>query len=135
MKLYIEANKTPTCWVFDHEHQNTVNEALCNGTEKVIDWYYQVTQQKTPIVGDKIGFHLSTEKLESAITQINLKETFETGSYYIDQLSGMEVWLCPWLQGYFGEVPERIYIQCFSVPKEMSDEEFDQYWNELNYIL
>ena len=84
-----------------------------------------------PIVGDKIGFYLSTEKLESATTQINLRETSEFGSYYIDQLSELEVWLCPWLQGYFGEVPQRIYIECLSVPEDMSEDE----WDELNYIL
>ena len=132
MKLHIEARKTPTCWVFDHEHQNTVNEALCNGTEKVIDWYYQVIECKIPIVGDKIGFHLSTEKLESATTQINLKETSEFGSYYIDELSELEVWLCPWLQGYFGEVPQRIYIECFSIPEGISEEELDEIMKYIN---
>lgn len=126
MKLSITARKTPTCWVFDHEHQNTVDEALCNGTEKVIDWYYQAIESKMPIVGDELGFYLSTEKLHNTTTQINLIETSETGSYYIDQLSKMELWLCPWLQGYFGEVPQRIYIECFSIPKSISEEELDE---------
>jgi len=126
MKLSITARKTPTCWVFDHEHQNTVDEALCNGTEKVIDWYYQSIESKMPIVGDELGFYLSTEKLHNTTTQINLIETSETGSYYIDQLSKMELWLCPWLQGYFGEVPQRIYIECFSISKSISEEELDE---------
>jgi len=30
------------------------------------------------------------------------------------------------LQGYFGEVPERIYIDCFSVAKSISQEALDQ---------
>ena len=126
MNLSITARKTPTCWVFDHEHHNTVDEALCNGTEKVIDWYYQAIESKMPIVGDELGFYLSTEKLHNTTTQINLKETSETGSYYIDQLSKMELWLCPWLQGYFGEVPQRIYIECFSIPESISEEELDE---------
>jgi len=41
-------------------------------------------------------------------------------------LDTTQVWLCPWLQGYFGEVPERIYIGCFSVAKSISQEELDQ---------
>ena len=134
MDLHIEARKTPTCWVFDHEHQGTIDEALCNGTEKVIDFYYEAIEHKTPIIGDKIGFTLSTDKHECN-TRIDLKETSEYGSYYIDEMTQMEVWLCPWLQGYFGEVPQRIYIDCYSISNEMSDEELDQYCEQLNYIL
>ena len=37
MDLFITARKTEMCWVFDHEHQNTVDEPLCNGTETAID--------------------------------------------------------------------------------------------------
>lgn len=125
MDLYIVARKTPNCWVFDHEHQSTVDEPLCNGTDLAIDWYYEITEKKTPIVGDQLAFYLSTEKFPDAITQINLNETSESGSYYKDQLSSMTIWLCPWLQGYFGEVPERIYVTCESV-KTISEEELDE---------
>jgi hypothetical protein len=126
MDLYIVARKTPTCWVFDHEHQNTVDEALCNGTEFAIDWYYQVIMKETPSVGDKLAFYLSTEKFKDAITQINLIESDDVGSYYKDELSGMTIWLCPWLQGYFGEVPQRIYVECMPPEKSISEEELDE---------
>lgn len=125
MNLFITARKTESCWVFDHEHQSTVDEALCNGTELAIDWYYQVIEGKTPIVGDQLGFYLSTEKFKEAITQINLIESDEVGSTYKDSLSGMTIWLCPWLQGYFGEVPERIYVECIP-DKSISEEELDE---------
>jgi len=125
MNLYLIARKTPTCWVFDHEHQNTVDEALCNGTELAIDWYYQAIEGKAPLVGDQLAFYLSTKKFKEAMTQINLIESDDVGSYYRDSLSGMEIWLCPWLQGYFGEVPERIYVTCESVG-EISEEELDE---------
>jgi len=77
------------------------------------------------MVGDKFAFFLSTKKFEDFITKIELIETNEVGSYYKDSLSGMEIWLCPWLQGYFGEVPERIYVTCESV-REISEEELDE---------
>jgi len=125
MKLFITAYKTPTCWVFDHEHQNTRDEALCNGTETVIDWYYEVVEGRPASVGDEINFYLNTDKFVEATTQINLIETDSAGSYYMDQFSQMKLWLCPWLQGYFGEVPQRLYIQCSSVDKTMSEEELD----------
>lgn len=125
MNLFITARKTESCWVFDHEHQSTVDEALCNGTELAIDWYYQVIEGKTPIVGDQLAFYLSTEKFKEAITQINLIESDEVGSTYKDSLSGMTIWLCPWLQGYFGEVPERIYVECIP-DKSISEEELDK---------
>ena len=125
MNLFITARKTPTCWVFDHEHQNTVNEALCNGTELAIDWYYQSIENKTPIIGDQLEFYLSTEKFEDAITKVELIETDEVGSTYKDSLSGMTIWLCPWLQGYFGEVPQKIYVSCFPV-RTISEEEVDE---------
>ena len=125
MNLFIIAHKNSNCWVFDHEHQNTVNEALCNGTENVIDWYYAAINKKSPEVGDQISFYLSTDKFNGAITKIELVETNESGSIYIDDLSNMKVWLCPWLQGYFGEVPKKIYIDCENVANTISEEELD----------
>lgn len=124
MNLFLIADKTNDCWVFDHEHQNTVSEPLCNGTEIVIDWYYKLMKNKTPKPGDKLGFYLSTNKFDDAITKIKLIETNEYGSTYKDELSGMKVWLCPWLQGYFGTVPECIYISCESI-NTISENELD----------
>lgn len=124
MNLFIIARKTTTCWVFDHEHQSTVNEALCNGTENVIDWYYEVVNKRSPEIGDQISFYLSTDKFDDAITKIELIETNQSGSIYIDDLSNMNLWLCPWLQGYFGEVPKKIYIDCKTV-NTISEEELD----------
>lgn len=132
MKLLITAKKTPTCWVFDHEHQNTVDEALCNGTEIVIDLYFRMIEGISPEIGDQINFLLNTEKFKDALTTIDLIETSEVGSYYKDRLTQQQVWLCPWLQGYFGEVPERIYIDCFSVAKSISEEELDEIMEEIN---
>lgn len=126
MKLLITAKKTQTCWVFDHEHENTIDEALCNGTENVIDFYFQIVERGIPAIGDQINFLLDTERNKDALTTIDLIETSDVGSYYKDRLTQQQVWLCPWLQGYFGEVPERIYIDCFSIAKGISEEELDE---------
>jgi hypothetical protein len=127
MKLKIIAYKTESgIWAFDHEHQNTVAEALCNGTETVIDWYYEMLNETKPVTGDKIQFYLDTDKFDYTTTEINLIKTDEFGSVYKDKMSSMELWLCPWLQGYFGEVPETIYIHCDLHHESLYDPEFEE---------
>jgi hypothetical protein len=123
--LNLIAYKTQSgIWAFDHEHNDTIAEALCNGTEYAIDWYYELMTKKQSKFEDKISFYLSTDKFNDAITKINLIKTDEFGSTYSDDLSGMSVWLCPWLQGYFGFVPDRIYVSC-EVINEISEQELD----------
>lgn len=127
MELKITAYKTESeIWAFDHKHENTIEEALCNGTEYVIDWYYEMLNETKPIIGDKINFYLNTEEFEGSITEIKLIETDEFGSVYKDKLSSMELWLCPWLQGYFGEVPDMIYIYCEQYHEPLYDSEFEE---------
>ena len=132
MKLKITAYKTEYgIWAFDHEHQNTVSEALCNGTETVIDWYFEVLNDIKPVSGDKINFYLDTDSFDHAITEIKLIETDQSGSYYKDKLSSMKLWLCPWLQGYFGSVPEIIYVYCEKYEEPLIDPEFESLLDEL----
>lgn len=130
MNLKILAYKTESgIWAFDHEHQNTVAEALCNGTEHVIDWYFEMLNERQPVTDDKIYFLLDTNQFEGAITEIQLIETDQYGSVYRDKASGMNLWLCPWLQGYFGKVPEMIYIYCEKYQEPEVDEEFERLLN------
>lgn len=132
MNLKIIAYKTKSgIWAFDHEHGNTIEEALCNGTENVIDWYYEMLNETKPTVGNKILFNLDTEQFNGSITEIKLIETDEFGSVYKDKLSSMKLWLCPWLQGYFGEVPNVIYIYCESYFESPYDPEFENLLDQL----
>lgn len=127
MNLRIIAYKTESgIWAFDHKHQNTIAEALCNGTETVIDWYYEMLNETKPVAGDKIQFYLDTDEFDGSITEIKLVETDEFGSIYKDKLSSMELWLCPWLQGYFGKVPDTIYIYCEQYYEPPIDLEFEE---------
>lgn len=111
MNIEFIARKTPSCWVFDHEHRNTINEPLCNGTDDVLDEYYKLETKRTPQIGDEILIITDTEDFESSDTVLKLQSTNETGSVYMDMVLFEEVWLCPWLQSYFGEVPEVLYVQ------------------------
>lgn len=132
MKLKIIAYKTESgIWAFDHKHQNTIAEALCNGTETVIDWYYEMLNEKAPVTDNKIIFCLDTEEFEGYTTKIELIDTDDYGSIYKDKLSGMRLWLCPWLQGYFNHVPKTIYVYCEKYEEPIVDEEFEDLLNKL----
>lgn len=101
---------------FNHPHNDTIEELLCNGTEKVIDTHYYFITAKNPIPGDEIEITLTTEKPENEDdydTYLTLQETDDEGSTYLDEVVCDKVWLCPWLQGFFGEVPDEIYIKLY----------------------
>lgn len=110
MRLIVQPVRTPEMWVFDHEHNNTVGEGLTNGTELVIDYYHYLVNGVNPGIGSRIQFTLDTEPFPEAITALTLQSTDEYGSYYTDTLTEKTVWLCPWLQGFFGHVPKTIYV-------------------------
>ena len=100
-------------WAFNHDHKNTVGELLLNGTELVIDTYYKILTGRDPNQGDRITFLLSTEPFTDpdAATVLTLTGGDDEGSNYVDQHTGMPLWLCPWLQGFFGYVPDTIYVR------------------------
>jgi len=111
MNIEFIARKKQSCWVFDHEHRNTVDEPLCNGTDDVLDEYYEIKTERIPQIGDEILIITNTEDFENSDTVLKLQSTNETGSVYMDMVLFKEVWLCPWLQSYFGEVPEVLYVK------------------------
>ena len=111
MQLDLIAYKTDSgIWAFDHPHQNTVAEALCNGTEDVIDVYYRELTGQPPVAGDRLKLQLDSEPMESWTTRLERLHFDQAGTTYLDPLSGMEVWLCPWLQGYFQERPQFLHV-------------------------
>lgn len=112
MDLQIVAKKTnQTIWTFDHEHNNTIEEPLCNGTDKLLDWYFKVFNKgKEPVEGDKLVVWVNTEPFINPITHFDLIKTDSYGSTYKDHFSGRTLWLCPWLQSYFGNVPEVLHV-------------------------
>jgi len=111
MKLSILAQKrADSLWHFDHEHHNTKEELLCNGTELVLDHFFTLRSGREAFPGDILRIDLNTEYVEICDTVLKFQFTDEYGTVYIDNLTQMKVWLCPWLQGYFGYKPDRIWI-------------------------
>ena len=111
MNIEFIARRTPEYWVFDHEHENTIDEALCNGTDAVMDEYYKIFTKKDANVGDLMRIVASTEDFEGATTVLEFAKSDCGGSVYLDMVLFEEVWLCPWLQSYFGEVPKYLFVK------------------------
>lgn len=102
-------------WAFDHEHNDTVGELLLNGTELAIDEYFHRANGREAEPADRIGIKMSTGRLDAPDTVLDFISTDDFGTIYSDSSTGRQVWLCPWLQGYFGEKPKRIEAKVFAV--------------------
>lgn len=112
MNLQILSYKTESGhWEFDHDHLNTVGEPLCNGTELVIDEYFQINMKRKPISGDQIHIIVDTEDFEDSDTVLSFQSTDAEGTVYLDMVLYEEVWLCPWLQSYFGYKPSELFVK------------------------
>jgi hypothetical protein len=115
MQLSLIAVKKKDIWVFDHEHQNTIEEPLCNGTELVMNEYFEIDMKRQAKDGDQLKIIVNTEVFDDYDTELKLQETDENGSVYFDTELYEELWLCNWLQGYFGHVPEKLYVKIDAV--------------------
>mgnify|MGYP003669586063 CR=1 FL=1 len=91
------------------------DEALCGGTEKVIDTYYKKLVGNKPEEGDKIQMTVSTTSSDDYTTKlidpVPNSDGFTSGTVYTDATTQMECWLCPVLQVMFGEhVPTKLFV-------------------------
>ena len=112
MELTVLAYKLPDgLWAFDHPHNNTVQELLCNGTEEAIDEHFYFETGRHAVTKDQMEIILNTEEPDDYDTLLVKEVGDEEGTTYTDTTLCCPVWLCPWLQGYFGEVPEEIFIK------------------------
>lgn len=115
MQLNLIAVKKKDIWVFDHEHQNTIEEPLCNGTELVMNEYFEIDMKRQAKDGDQLKIIVNTESFDDYDTELKLQETDENGSVYFDTELYEELWLCPWLQGYFGYIPQSLFVKIDAV--------------------
>ena len=115
MKIEFTAVKQNNIWVFDHIHHNTIKEPLCNGTEIVLNEYFEIDMNRPAVSHDKLNIIASTELFDKYDAELQLQETNEEGSVYLDTTLYEKVWLCPWLQSYFGFVPPVLYVRLDAV--------------------
>lgn len=110
--IYFIAYKLDSgAWAFDHEHMNTIGEPLCNGTELVMDEYFEIDMKRKPVSGDQMEVFVSLTDFEDSDTVLSFQSTNESGTIYLDMVLFQNVWLCPWLQSYFGHKPNELYVK------------------------
>ena len=118
MELTVTAIKrTDGLYHFNHPHNDTIEELLCNGTEEVIDEHYYFYSHQFPVAGDKIQITLNEEELKDYDTLLIKEVEDDEGTTYLDTTLCSPVWLCPWLEGYFGHRPDEIYIKLKPINK------------------
>jgi hypothetical protein len=112
MELTIVAYKLEDgLWAFDHPHNNTVQELLLNGTEEAIDEHFYFESGRHAVEKDQIEIILNTEEPADYDTLLVKEVGDEEGTTYMDTTLCAPVWLCNWNQGYFGFVPEELYVK------------------------
>ena len=112
MELTIVAYKLEDgLWAFDHPHNDTVQELLLNGTEEAIDEHFYFATGRHAVEKDQMEIILNTEEPTDYDTLLVKEVSDEEGTTYTDTTLCVPVWLCNWLQGYFGEVPEEIFVK------------------------
>jgi hypothetical protein len=118
MELTIVAYKLEDgLWAFDHPHNNTVQELLMNGTEEAIDEHFYFESGRHAIEKDQMEIILNTEEPADYDTLLVREVDDEEGTTYTDTTLCVPVWLCNWNQGYFGFVPEELYVKVRPINK------------------
>jgi hypothetical protein len=101
-------------WVFSLPQFMTFNESMCNGTEKVMDYWFEQKTGYVPVTGSTMDVTVSKKNPMGSPFDTKLSWMYEdpywSGSnYYLDTMSGMDVWLCPYVQVLFKGVPESMW--------------------------
>lgn len=100
-------------WTFSLPQFLTYEESLCNGTELVMDKWFEELTGEEPKVGSKMSVTVSSKPLENYTTLIEFKEVdvhWTDSSLYRDTKLNMSIWLCPYLQVLFKERPEKMWV-------------------------
>jgi len=101
MELTIVAYKLEDgLWAFDHPHNDTVE-----------DEHFYFESGRYPVEKDQMEIILNTEEPADYDTLLVKEVGDEEGTTYTDTTLCAPVWLCNWNQGYFGFVPEELYVK------------------------
>ena len=61
--------------------------------------------KRAQVVGDQMLIQVDTEDFDDSDTVLSFQSTNDQGTTYLDMVLFENVWLCPWLQSYFGYKP------------------------------
>jgi hypothetical protein len=111
--LHVTKHKSGV-WVFSLPQFMTFNESFCNGTENVFDFWYEKQTGSKPVVGSSMKVTVSKvmpQWFDCKLLHMYCDTMWPDANYYFDKVSGLDVWLCPYLQVLFKEVPEHLYVK------------------------
>lgn len=109
-------------WVFSLPQFLTFDEALCGGTELVIDEHFKALTGQIPVAGDTMTIVVSKVALEDLTTTLEYKQpdsVWADSSWYVDQVTGLDSWLCPYLQVLFKSVPQTLWVKLTPTSRTM----------------
>jgi hypothetical protein len=101
-------------WVFSLPQFLTFNESMCNGTEKVMDYWFEQKTGYLPVNGSTMSLTVTKKNpmgspFDTKLTWMYEDPSWPGSNYYMDTMSGMDVWLCPYVQVLFKGVPESMW--------------------------
>jgi len=118
MELIVTAVKRDDgLYHFNHFHNDTVEELLMNGTEEVLDEHFYFGTGRHAVENDQMEIILNTEEPADYDTLLVKEVSDDDGTTYTDTTLCSPVWLCNWNQGYFGFVPEELYVKVRPINK------------------
>lgn len=109
----LNITKKSDWWYFSIPQFFTIDEALCGGTEKAIDWHFKKKFNRESIKGDKMKMTVTTVKPDSFDAWIIFQSDdpcWADASEYFDVISGIKCWLCPYVQVLFKKKPQEMWL-------------------------
>jgi hypothetical protein len=100
-------------WVFDDPDKGLVEEGLVSGIDTLLD---RICDEFGLDPEDGFDVVFSSEPIEGPVAVLRKREEIDGrpdlfGTNYLDEMSGIQGWLCPNLLQYFDLPPEVIYCR------------------------
>lgn len=100
-------------WQFSMPEYKTQNELLVGGTEKVMDYIYSSMSEVPPDKFSTMDVTVSRIPLAeqtTTFTKIKDDPLFPGSSFWLDEVTQGQAWLCPWLLLLWDPSPDVLYI-------------------------
>ena len=101
-------------WEFDLPQFKTFSELFVGNTEKVLDMHYNKLSETPADQYSTMTLTVSRNTLPNHTTMCRFVkpcQDFQGASIYLDDVFLEEVWLCPYLQTLFKDVPQKLYLK------------------------
>jgi hypothetical protein len=100
-------------WYLDIPYLLTFREILCGGTEESLDYWYEKLTGESATTSSRLTCTVSSEPISDVTTTLHIIEElsdFDDSGTYLDLISGISCWLCPYLKWLFGHKPDTLWL-------------------------